>query len=260
MLPIPNPIAFTIFGIEIRYYALTMITGILFGTFLALYRRKRFSYTEDDILDFILWAVPICIVGARLYYVIFEWSNYQDDLLSVFNIRQGGLAIHGAILAGMIWSYFYCKRKGFKLLRFFDFVVPSVALGQAIGRWGNYFNMEAHGTETDFFLKIPVIEGSKIIYVHPTFLYESVLDLLLCLCLIYYENHYQKKNGQATCFYILIYSIGRFFIEGLRTDSLYMFGLRTAQLISLLGIVLAVGGLIYLHYKGSPFELKKVYE
>lgn len=258
MLPIPNPIAFTLFNIDIRWYAITMVTGIVLGLLLAYWRRKEFGYSEDFLLDYFIWVVPISVIGARLYYVVFSWDNYKDNLLEIFAIRNGGLAIHGAILFGFIVTLLYIHYKKENLLKFLDFVVPSLALGQAIGRWGNYFNMEAHGRITDVPWAIPVYDyAHEIIYVHPTFLYESILDFALCFFLLFYEKKIEKKTGQATCIYLMVYSIGRFFIEGLRTDSLMFLGLRQAQLISILLFIIGFAGYLYLSKKGRPFNLNK---
>ena len=168
------------------------------------------------------------------------------------------MAIHGGIIAGVIVTIVFCRKRGIAVLKLLDLVVPSLALGQAIGRWGNYFNMEAHGTETTLPWAIPVLDAGKVIYVHPTFLYESVWDLLVMFFLLWYEKHREKKYGQGFCLYFVFYSLGRFFIEGLRTDSLMFLGLRQAQLISLAMLVAGLIGFLILRKKGEPTELGKL--
>lgn len=256
MLPIPNPIAFSLFGIDVRWYAITMVTGILCGLLVAYLRRKEFGISEDNILDYFIWVVPVSVIGARLYYVVYSWSYYKDHLSEIFAIRNGGLAIHGAIIAGFIVTVLYTHYKKYSLLKFLDYVVPSLALGQAIGRWGNYFNMEAHGRITEVPWAIPVYNyADEIIYVHPTFLYESIVDFLLFLFLLIYEKKWEKKNGEAACLYLMIYSTARFFIEGLRTDSLMFLGLRQAQFISIILFLIGAFGFYYIYKNGKPFEL-----
>ncbi len=256
MLPIPNPVAFDINGFEIRWYAITMVLGILLGLIVALRRLPRFDISEDSFLNYFLCLIPFAIIGARAYYVIFEWDYYGNNLDQIINIRSGGLAIHGAIIAGALVTIVYCYYKKYNILKFFDLLVPSLALGQAIGRWGNYFNMEAHGRMTDLPWAIPVYNfADEVIYVHPTFLYESIVDLLLFFFLLYFENKRETKCGQATCLYLIFYSFARFFIEGLRTDSLLFFGLRQAQIISIILLLVGLIGLIIIHFKGKPFTL-----
>lgn len=255
MLPIPNPIAFTIFGIDIRWYAITMVGGILAGLLFTLSRLKRWQITEDDFLDLFIWLIPLSLVGARLYYVIFEWDYYGAHPAEILAFRNGGLAVHGALIMGLLVTVVFCRVKHYNILKFLDLLVPAVALGQAIGRWGNYFNMEAHGTTTTLPWAIPVISGSAVIRVHPTFLYESLWDLALFFFLVWYQNHKQKYCGQSLCLYFILYSVGRFCVEGLRTDSLMFLGLRQAQLISLGMIALGTVGLFVVRKLDIPFKL-----
>lgn len=255
MLPIPEPIAFTIFGIEIHWYAITMVAGIIFG-FLLVYRRlKTWGISEDDLLDFIIIVVPICILGSRLYYVLFNWSYYSAHPDQILAFRNGGMAIHGTIIASLITAWFFCRHKKIPFFKLCDLCAPGLALGQAIGRWGNYFNMEAHGSETTLPWAIPVIEGSKVIYVHPTFLYESILDLMLVFFLLWYEKKKETRYGEGIAWYLILYSTFRFFIEGLRTDSLMFLGLRQAQLISLALIILGIVLLVWLRKHGEKQDV-----
>lgn len=233
MLPMPNPVAFTLFGLEIRWYAITMVLGIGAGIALAIKRTKRWGITEDDFYDFTLLEIPICILASRAYYVIFNWSYYSAHPDQILAFRKGGLAIHGTIIACLIVAYFFCRAKKIPFFKLVDMTIPSLALGQAIGRWGNYFNMEAHGRATNVPWAIPVLESGQVVYVHPTFFYESVCDLLIMLFLLWYEKNKEEYYGEGLAWYLILYSTARFFIEGMRTDPLMFLGLRQAQLISL---------------------------
>lgn len=230
----PDPVAFNIFGYSIRWYAIMLTCGILAGFFLVLIRGKKSGLSEDDTYDVFLYVVPLAVFGARLYYVLFELDYYLDHPADILAVWKGGLAIHGAILFGALGVFLACRKKKIQFFKLADLVIPGVALGQAIGRWGNYFNMEAHGTETTLPWAIKVFENGQWMTVHPTFLYESIWDLVICLVLIFVVAPKSKYHGRVTAWYFILYSVGRFFIEGLRTDSLYIFGLRTARVVSIL--------------------------
>lgn len=234
-----DPIAFTIFGIDVRWYGVLISLGVIIGTVLALREAKRKGVNEDTIIDLLLFAIPVAIIGARLYYVIFSWDSYKNNLLEAINIRGGGLAIHGAIIGGAIVALIFSKIKNISFWKIGDIVAPSLILGQAIGRWGNYANQEAYGGPTDLPWAI-VVDGVKV---HPTFLYESLCNLLIFIFLMWYSRNKVKKDGEVFLLYIILYSIGRFVIEGLRTDSLMLGPIRVAQLISLLSIL--VGMIIF---------------
>ncbi|MGI6109139.1 MAG: prolipoprotein diacylglyceryl transferase [Eubacteriaceae bacterium] len=258
MLPMTNPIAFTLFGLDIRWYAIIMASAILCGLIMLLYRSPAWGLSKDSMLDYFIWLIPFSILGARLYYVAFEWSYYSVHPAEILAIRNGGMAIHGSIIAGLIVTVIFCKVKKINPFKLMDLVIPSVALGQGIGRWGNYFNMEAHGVETTLPWAIPVREAGRIIYVHPTFLYESIWDILVMFFLLWYEKHHEKRYGQGFCLYLILYSAGRFFIEGLRTDSLMFLGLRQAQLISLAMIAAGIAGYFILRKKGELLRTEKL--
>ena len=228
-----NPVAFEIFGLSIRWYGIFMATAILIGSLIVLKGGKKLGYEENDLIDLMLWCVPSGIIGARLYYVAFERQHYQGDILKIINIRSGGMAIHGAVIGGVLAGYIFCKRRKIDFWRLIDLAAPAIILGQAIGRWGNYTNQEAHGGPTDLPWGI-VVDGTKV---HPTFLYESIWNLMVFALLLLYSRK-KKVNGEVFGMYMIFYSIGRFFIEGLRTDSLMFLGLRTAQMISLALIIL----------------------
>lgn len=238
-----DPVAFRIFGIEVMWYGVLISLGVLLGVFFALRECKRIGFKEDNLLDFLLIAIPTAIVGARAYYVIFSWDYYSQNLSEIINIRNGGLAIHGALIAGAAVGVLFCKIRKINVFQLLDIVIPSVALGQAIGRWGNFVNQEAFGGPTDLPWGI-VVNGQKV---HPTFLYESIMNLLIFIFLMWFRKNKKTTDGQVLALYMILYSIVRFFVEGLRTDSLMFFGLRVAQLISL-GLVLA-GAALWFYLK-----------
>ncbi len=228
-----NPVAFELFGIEVKWYGILITLGILLGSLLFIKFAKKRGYDEDSLVNLLLVILPSSVIGARLYYVAFEWNSYKDNLLEIFNTRGGGMAIHGGIIFGAIAGYIYCKIKKYSFLDLADCIAPGLILGQAIGRWGNFINQEAHGGPTDLPWAI-VVDGVKV---HPTFLYESLWNIIGFIILILIINK-KKFNGEIFFKYGIFYSIGRFFIEGLRTDSLYFGPIRVAQLISLSTIIL----------------------
>jgi phosphatidylglycerol:prolipoprotein diacylglycerol transferase len=208
----------------------------------------------DTFLNAVLIALPAGIVGARLYYVLFEFSYYWSNPGDIFNIREGGLAIHGGIIFALLAAFFYLRHKKASFLKAADAAAPSIILAQAIGRWGNFFNQEAHGgpVSYEFIKHFPkfIQQGMDIggVYYHPTFLYESLWDLCVFAILMILIRKY-KKNGFIFFTYIGLYSIGRFFIEGLRTDSLMLGPLRIAQLVSLAGFILWLGAIFFYYRK-----------
>ena len=231
-----DPVAFEIFGLEIRWYAIFITFAMLLGVFLVSKQGKKEGFVENDLMDIFLCAFPLSIIGARLYYVLFRYSVYKGDVLSMLNIRQGGLAIHGGLIGAFIGGYFIVRKYGLNLWKTLDLYVPYLALGQAIGRWGNFMNQEAHGGPTDLPWGI-MIDGVRV---HPTFLYESILDFVLFVFLIYIRKN-KKFDGQMISIYLIVYSIGRFFIEGLRTDSLMIGSFKIAQTVSVVLIIVGFG-------------------
>ncbi len=240
-----NPVAFSIFGIDVMWYGVLISTGVLIGVLIALKEAKRTGFKEDDLIDFLLYAIPAGIVGARGYYVIFSWDFYSQNLSQIINIRNGGLAIHGAVIAGVITAILFCKIRKINVLELIDLVIPSLILGQAIGRWGNFVNQEAHGGPTDLPWGI-MVNGQKV---HPTFLYESIFNFLIFIFLIWFRKHKKASDGQVFGLYLILYSAVRFFVEGLRTDSLMFMGMRVAQLISIALIILGAALLLYVKSK-----------
>lgn len=256
MLGTPDPIAFSIFGHDIRWYALLMCTAFIIGLILARYRTKKAGLNSDYIYDVFIAIIPLAIIGARLYYVAFNWDYYSLYPNQIIAIWNGGLAIHGGIIGGIIGLAIVCKIHKIKLLKMMDILTPSLILGQAIGRWGNYFNMEAYGRETTLPWAITVYEAGKgYIQVHPTFLYESIWDILVFFVLILIIDKRKKTDGVTTCWYFILYSIGRFFVEGLRTDSLYFMGLRTAQIVSILSVLGGVIALLIINKHAKKTDL-----
>ena len=233
-------VAFTIFGIDVMWYGVLIATGMLIGIALAIREAKRVGISEDDVLNIAIIAIPVAIICARLYYVIFSWDYYSQNPGEVFNIRGGGLAIHGGLIGGILTGFIYAKVKKLDFFKTADAVMVGMPLAQAIGRWGNFINGEAHGGPTSLPWGI-MVDGVKV---HPTFLYESIWDFGIFLFIMFYMRKKKTYEGEVIVSYITLYSIGRFFIEGLRTDSLMFGPIRMAQFISLVGVV---GGLV-LHF------------
>lgn len=257
-----NPVIFSIGSFSIRWYSVLILVGIIVAILLAEKEAKKFKFEKDFIFDLAFWIIVFGIIGARLYYVIFNFDYYKGNFFDIFKIWNGGLAIHGGIIAGLITLLIYCKIKGVKPLRVTDIAVPSLILAQAIGRWGNFFNGEAHGPVTtlanlkDLFIPQFIIDGMNIggVCYHPTFLYESIWCVLGFLVLIIVRKFYKSlKCGQLTCVYLIWYGIGRLFIESLRTDSLMLGSIKVAQLISTIMIVVGVLFFFYLCFKKLKF-------
>lgn len=239
----PDPVAFSLFGIDIMWYGALIGAGFLLAVVITYVRAPKFNIEPDFILTLTIWIIPFAIIGARLYYVIFSWDKYAYDLPEIFNIRSGGLAIHGGLILCFIVSYFVCKKHKVDFLNAADLVAPVISLAQAIGRWGNFFNEEAHGGQTD----LPWAQIIDGVGYHPTFLYESVWCFLLFIFLIYWTKHHRQFNGQIICLYGILYSVERFIVEGFRTDSLMIGPLRQAQVISL--ILIAGCAILYYIFK-----------
>lgn len=238
-----------LFGIEgwnIAWYGVIIVFGMILGVALACLRAKNAGLKSDIILDFITIAVPIAIICARMYYVIFEWDNYAGDILSIFKIWEGGLAIYGGVMGGLLVAFFFCRHYQFPFIYFLDLLIPSLVLGQVIGRWGNFMNQEAFGNlvtdaNLQFFPYAVYIDNLQQWH-QATFFYESVWNFCL-LAVMLWLSRKKPKTGTMLCLYFTIYGLGRLIIEGLRTDSLYLIpGLRVSQLLSLvlIGIGMAI--------------------
>ncbi len=247
-----NPIMINLFGIDIRWYSVILLVAVTIGIVLFLREGKKYNYSRDFLFNLAFWVIIFGFIGARLYYVIFNYKNYINDPISIFKVWEGGLAIHGGIIAGVLTLILYCKKYHARILKVTDMASISLLLGQAIGRWGNFFNSEAHGGATTLFAlqnkHIPefIINGMYIngVYYEPTFFYESLWCLLGVVVLLIVRKYRYLKVGQLTGVYFMWYSLGRFFIESMRTDSLMFMGFKVAQLVSvglfLIGLFLLI--------------------
>lgn len=236
--------------IQIYWYSVMLFIGFLLGGYLLLREAKRFKINEDFIINLFFYTIPIAIIGARLYYVVFNWELYASNPIDAFKVWEGGLAIHGGILFGLAFVIFYTKKHKYNIIKMMDMASVALIVGQIIGRWGNFFNQEAHGPATSLetlkSLHLPnfIIEGMNIngIYYHPTFLYESFWNLIGLIIMLIIRRRKNVKIGQISGFYMIWYGIGRYFIESLRTDSLMFGDFKVAQLVSILLILI---GLIF---------------
>jgi phosphatidylglycerol:prolipoprotein diacylglycerol transferase len=264
MVDMMNPIMFTIFGFEIRWYSFFLLIAVVIGIKLLLNEGDKYNYPKDFLFNLAFWVVIFGFIGARVYYVLFNYKMYINDPLSILKIWEGGLAIHGGIIAGFITLVLYCHKYNARILKITDMTTISLLLGQAIGRWGNFFNSEAHGGATTLYVlqnrHIPefIINGMYIngVYYEPTFFYESLWCLLGVLILLIIRHYKYLKVGQLTGFYFMWYSFGRFFIESMRTDSLMFAGFKAAQLVS---ITLFIIGLIMVMTIGRKSHFEDLY-
>ncbi len=262
-------IAFQFGNLKVHWYAVIILAGILLGFLYATVFAKREKLETDTLYDVLLWGLPSAIVGARLYYVVFNYSEYAGHFWDVFKIWQGGIAIYGAVIGAAISTYIYAKVKKIPVLQLFDMGAFGLIVGQAIGRWGNFVNQEAFGTNTDsvFAMSGNLIRSQLVkmqnmgmavnpdMGVHPTFFYESVWNILGAILLGLFHKK-KKHHGQIFSLYLVWYGIGRFFIEGLRTDSLYFFSFRISQIVALVTVVLGIIALVYFYKKPLREESK----
>ncbi len=257
-------VAFSIFGYDIYMYAICIFLGTILGLSVVLYMAKKNNLDINIILDAFFYLYIAALIGARTYYVVFEWSYYKDHLLEIFNLHNGGIAIYGGIIGAGLAMLLYVSIKKLSFLKYADLAVVGLALGQAIGRWGNFFNREAYGGYTDSLFAMRIIKeeatkltpdllnnmilvnGVEYIQVHPTFLYESTWNFMNFLFLFLYSKN-KKFEGEVFAFYFLIYGIGRFLIEGLRQDQLLIWNTNIAvsQLLSLVFVFVATAFIIY---------------
>jgi phosphatidylglycerol:prolipoprotein diacylglycerol transferase len=248
-----NPIAFTLGPIQVHWYGIIIGSGLALALYLAIREGNKRGLPKETFADLMIWAIPISIICARIYYVLFEWGYYSKHLSEAPQIWHGGIAIHGAIIGGVLTVFFFGRSKGISFWKITDIAAPSLILGQAIGRWGNFMNQEAHGGPVSraflenlhlpqFIINQMYIQGT---YYHPTFLYESVWDITGFILLVLLRR-VNLRRGELFLSYLIWYSIGRFFIEGMRTDSLMLTStLRMAQMISIALIVLAIVIIVY---------------
>lgn len=249
------PTSFSVFGFRIAFYGLIIGVGVMAGILMAAHMAKKTGQNPDLYWDFAIYAVIFSVIGARIYYVVFSWDDYKNNLLEIFKLRSGGLAIYGAVIAAFLTLFVWCKLKKQNPLLMGDTAMPGLILGQAIGRWGNFMNREVFGEYSDGLLamQIPIAdvrdqgditenilahmpEGANYISVHPTFLYESLWNLLVFVLLLIYRKH-KKFDGELCLLYLGGYGLGRFFIEGIRTDTLFIPG-TTVPVSQVLALVL----------------------
>ena len=239
----PSRVAFSVFGKEIYWYGIIIALGFALAVFYGMKRAKKFALSGDDILDMLFAAVPLAIIGARAYYCIFYWDLYRDNPISVLYIWEGGLAIYGGIIGAVLGVLLVSKWKKMSPLNYMDIGAMGLLIGQSIGRWGNFINREAHGGETASFLRMGIENADGVVtYYHPTFLYESLWNAIGFVLLHFYSKH-RKFKGEIFTLYVAWYGLGRCLIEGLRTDSLYLFGtgIRVSQLLAGLSCLTALG-------------------
>lgn len=251
-------VAFEIGPLTVYWYGIIIGTGLLLGWLLATRETKKLGLQKEIFSDLLLWAIPIAIICARIYYVLFKWDYYSKNPGDIIAIWEGGIAIHGALIGGVITAVVFARKKGGSFWQLADIAAPSIILGQAIGRWGNFMNQEAHGTEVtktflenlnlpNFIINQMYIDGA---YYHPTFLYESLWNFTGFILLLILRK-LQPRRGELFFSYVIWYSIGRFFVEGLRTDSLMLTdSLRIAQTMSLVLIGVAIFLIWFRRWKG----------
>lgn len=243
-----NRVAFNIFGFNVYYYSLCILLGVIVAYILITREGKKQGLPKEFISDLIFYTLIIGILGARVYYCVFNLDYYLANPSEILKIYNGGLAIHGGVIAGFIFVYFYTKKKNISFIKILDIIAPAVIIAQSFGRWGNFFNQEAHGGITTYQnlknMHIPefIINGMHIEgkYYYPTFFFESIWCLIGFIILMIARRNKNLRKGFQIGFYFIWYGIGRFFIEALRTDSLMFFGLKIAQIVSLIGIIIGI--------------------
>ncbi len=257
-----NPVLVDLIFIKIYWYSIMILLAFLVGGYVAIREARKHNIDDDLMINFIFFVVPISLLGARIYYIIFNWSHYQGDLFGAFRVWEGGLAIHGGIIFGFLWLLYYVKANDIRLVRFLDIVAPGLLIGQAIGRWGNFFNQEAFGPATTietlqgYYIPDFIIKGMNIdgVYHHPTFLYEFVWCLIGFLVIILIRATYRYlKVGQIAGLALMWHGVGRYFIEGLRTDSLMFQSLKVAQVMSIVFVIIGFVMFFFIR-RGSRFD------
>lgn len=256
-----NPVAIRIgtadTALEVRWYGILIALGIVLGYIIVQREMLKRGMHPDFLTDMLIWAIPISIISARIYYVIFTWDYYRDHPGQIIQIWNGGIAIHGALIGAVITAIIFTRKRGVSFWKVADITAPGLLIGQIIGRWGNFMNQEAHGGPVsesfkentiipDWIMNQMTIEG---VTYHPTFLYESMWNVVGLILILIIRRVLKMKRGEIFLFYVIWYSIGRFFIEGMRTDSLYVIGsLRAAQLVSVAGVIIGITIWLYRRY------------
>lgn len=258
-----NPVLVTIGNFEVRWYSALILIACFMVVVLSEKEAERFGVKKEFIFNMLFWSLIFGVIGARLYYVVFNWSMFSDDILEIFRVWNGGLAIHGGLIFGLITVIAYCKKYNVRTMRILDFIVVPLLLAQAIGRWGNFFNQEAHGAATTVALlksiAIPdfIIEGMTIdgVVYTPTFLYESVICFISFIILLFIRRGKYIKVGTLTASYLVIYGALRFFIEMSRTDALMIGGFKVAQIVSVIMFIVGLGIIMFTSRKGKFEDL-----
>ena len=250
-----NPVAFKLGNLSVKWYGIIMAVAIILAVSMAIFEGRKRQIESDDFMDLLLWAVPLGYVGARIYYVIFEWNYYSQHLDQIIAIWNGGIAIYGGLLAGLAVLLVFCYKRMLPPFLMLDVITPGVMAAQILGRWGNFINQEAHGGPTTLAflqsLHLPnfIISQMKIggIYYQPTFLYESFFNLIGLLIILFLRHKkHLFKQGEIFMLYLAWYSVVRFFVEGMRTDSLYLMGsIRVSQMLSVILLIVVVCLFIY---------------
>ena len=240
-LTLNPPKGFDIGPLSIHYYGLIIAIGLMLAVFYCSKRASQFGLNEDTLLDGVLWVTPVAVICARIYYCAFSWELYADNPISVLYIWEGGIAIYGSVIGAILGVIVFCKVKKLRITAVLDLVSLGFLIGQFIGRWGNFFNREAFGAETDSFLRMGLMKASTgvVTYYHPTFLYESLWNFTGFL-LLHFLSKKRRYDGQIALGYVAWYGLGRAFIEGLRTDSLYIGSFRVSQLLAAGSCVVAL--------------------
>ena len=255
------PSYFTVFGKTIYFYGVLIALGFLLAILFCGKKSAAFGIKADDFYDLMLWLIPLSIVGARLYFVLFRLQDYLADPISILYVHEGGLAIYGGVIAGVLCVVGVCRHKGIPIPAMLDLAILGLLIGQIVGRWGNFMNREAFGRETEIFCRMGLTapDGTTI-YVHPTFLYESLWNLGVLLFLLWFEKKGKRRfDGHCITLYFLLYGLGRLWIEGLRTDSLYIgsTGIRVSQALSLVLVITAAA--VLLKMRKRPFSPADLY-
>lgn len=248
-----NRAAFSIGNFSIYWYGLLIAAGLIIAVLYGIRESERTGLSGDDLFNMLIIALPAAIICARIYYVIFSFDMYKNDFLSIFDIRSGGLAVYGGIIGAAAVILIYCRKKKLNPWIVFDILAVGLLIGQAVGRWGNFVNGEAFGTSTSLPWAMSIKENGKTVadMVHPTFLYESLWNLLGIAVLLVYKKH-KKFTGELFCGYMVWYGLGRTMIEGLRADSLYINSIRVSQMLSLFIMLCGITLIIYNRKKNKP--------
>ena len=250
-----NNVAFSLFGKEIYWYGIIITCGLLLAVLLAKRDKNKYGISWDDITSFLIYAIVFGFLGARLYYVIFQWDYYAKNLSEIVKIWHGGIAIYGGVIGALLTAIIFCRKKKIPFLSLCDFCAPYLALAQSIGRWGNFVNREAYGSATNSIFRMGIYDNSlqEYLFVHPTFLYESVATFLIFVLLLCTKKK-QKFKGQIFDLYMILYGIARALIEGLRTDSLYIGSIRVSQLLAVIFAI--IFSLLYFYHRKHNTQQK----